>query len=39
MFTLALTLTPGDYELRVSQADAAGSDQELNVDTRNFNVR
>ena len=39
VFTLALTLTPGDYELRVAQADPSGSDQELNVDTRSFSVR
>lgn len=39
VFTLALSLSPGNYELRVSQVDAAGTNQELNVDTRNFNVR
>jgi len=39
LFTLALTLTPGDYELRVSQVDTSGNDQELNVDTRRFAVR
>ncbi len=39
VFTLALTLGPGDYELRVSQADTSGNDQELNVDTRSFSVR
>lgn len=39
VFTLALSLSSGSYELRVSQVDAAGTSQELNVDTRNFNVR
>ncbi|BAS09080.1 hypothetical protein AHiyo4_25020 [Arthrobacter sp. Hiyo4] len=39
VFTLALTLSSGSYELRVSQVDAAGTSQDLNVDTRNFNVR
>jgi hypothetical protein len=39
VFTLALTLTPGNYELRVAQADTSGNDQELNVDTRSFSVR
>ncbi|WP_235564225.1 GerMN domain-containing protein [Arthrobacter sp. Soil762] len=39
VFTLALSLSSGNYELRVSQVDAAGTSQELNVDTRNFNVR
>jgi hypothetical protein len=39
VFTLALTLTPGNYELRVAQADTSGNDQELNVDTRGFIVR
>jgi hypothetical protein len=37
LFTLSLNLTSGTYELRVSQADK-GSGQELNVDTRKFNV-
>jgi spore germination protein GerM len=39
LFTLALSLSPGSYELRVSQVDDASSGPELNVDTRNFNVR
>ncbi|HEY8754561.1 MAG TPA: GerMN domain-containing protein [Arthrobacter sp.] len=39
LFTLSLSLSPGSYELRVSQVDAAGGGQELNVDTRSFNVR
>ncbi|QHK19204.1 hypothetical protein GU243_04915 [Pseudarthrobacter psychrotolerans] len=39
LFTLALSLSAGSYELRVSQVDAAGSGQELNVDSRNFKVR
>lgn len=39
LFTLALSLTSGNYELRVSQVDPAGGGQELNVDTRSFNVR
>lgn len=39
LFTLALSLTSGNYELRVSQVDAAGNGQELGVDTRTFNVR
>ena len=39
LFTLALSLSAGSYELRVSQVDAAGSGQDLNVDTRSFNVR
>ncbi|MCU1436313.1 MAG: hypothetical protein JWR71_3038 [Pseudarthrobacter sp.] len=39
VFTLALSLSSGRYELRVSQADDGGSGQEeLNVDTRKFNV-
>lgn len=38
LFTLALSLASGSYELRVSQVDPAGSSQELNVDTRNFRV-
>ncbi len=37
LFTLALSLSSGNYELRVSQVDA-GTGQELNVDTRNFTV-
>ena len=39
VFTLALNLSAGSYELRVSQVDAGGSGPELNVDTRTFNVR
>jgi spore germination protein GerM len=39
LFTLALTLTRGDYELRVSQVDPTGNQQDLNVDTRSFSVR
>lgn len=39
LFTLALSLTSGNYELRVSQVDPAGGGQELNVDTRSFNVK
>jgi hypothetical protein len=38
LFTLALTLSAGNYELRVSQVDAGGSGQELYVDTRTFRV-
>ncbi|HEY8700575.1 MAG TPA: GerMN domain-containing protein [Arthrobacter sp.] len=38
-FTLNLTLTSGNYELRVSQADTSGNQQDLNVDTRGFTVR
>lgn len=37
LFTLALSLSSGSYELRVSQSDGSNSD-ELNVDTRKFNV-
>ncbi|MET4591384.1 hypothetical protein ABIA70_003008 [Arthrobacter sp. 754] len=37
LFTLALSLSAGKYELRVAQVDA-GNGQELNVDTRNFRV-
>jgi Sporulation and spore germination len=37
LFTLSLSLSAGTYELRVSQSDGA-SGQELNVDTRKFNV-
>lgn len=36
-FTLALSLSSGSYELRVWQSDG-GSGEELNVDTRKFNV-
>ena len=39
LFTLNLTLTSGNYELRVSQEDTSGNQQELNVDTRGFRVR
>ncbi|MCU1517368.1 MAG: hypothetical protein JWQ75_2089 [Pseudarthrobacter sp.] len=39
VFTLALTLATGDYELRVSQADTSGGEKELYVDTRSFAVR
>lgn len=39
LFTLALSLSSGNYELRVSQVDTDGSSRELNVDTRAFNVR
>ncbi|MET3204840.1 MULTISPECIES: GerMN domain-containing protein [unclassified Arthrobacter] len=39
VFTLALSLSAGNYELRVSQVETAGSSQELNLDTRNFSVR
>jgi hypothetical protein len=38
LFTLSLSLPPGTYELRVWQADGS-SGQELNVDTRKFNVK
>lgn len=37
VFTLALSLSSGSYELRVSQAEG-GNSEELNADTRNFNV-
>jgi hypothetical protein len=37
MFTLALSLSSGSYELRVWQSDG-GNGGELNVDTRKFNV-
>ncbi|XAS69697.1 GerMN domain-containing protein [Micrococcaceae bacterium Sec5.7] len=39
VFTLALNLGAGNYELRVSQVDPAQSEQELNVDTRGFSIR
>lgn len=39
LFTLALSLSAGSYELRVSQVDVDGGGQDLNVDTRGFNVR
>jgi spore germination protein GerM len=38
VFTLALTLTPGNYELRVSQVDTSGNRQDLYVDSRSFSV-
>ena len=37
-FTLALTLPPGDYELRVGQA-GSGGEPDRNEDTRTFTVR
>lgn len=39
VFTLALTLPAGDYELRVSQSSAEGAPQDLYEDTRGFKVR
>lgn len=39
LFTLALSLSSGNYELRVSQVDDADNGQEPSVDTRTFNVR
>lgn len=38
VFTLALSLSSGSYELRVSQVDGSSRGAELNVDTRNFDV-
>ncbi|NUS35355.1 MAG: GerMN domain-containing protein [Pseudarthrobacter sp.] len=37
-FTLALTLPPGDYELRVAQS-GSGGEPDRNEDTRTFKVR
>ncbi len=39
LFSLALTLSSGSYELHVSQVGEAGSGEERNMDTRNFKVR
>lgn len=39
VFTLALNLEAGNYELRVSQLDPVHSVQELNVETRGITVR
>ncbi|MFC4396278.1 GerMN domain-containing protein [Arthrobacter sedimenti] len=38
VFTLALNLPPGDYELRVAQAGSSG-EPDKNEDTRSFKVR
>jgi spore germination protein GerM len=39
LFSLAVNLAPGNYEVRVSQIDPGHSDVELNVDTRGFSVK
>jgi spore germination protein GerM len=39
LFTFAVTLDPGDYEVRVSQLQDGNPAQDLNVDTRGFTVK
>jgi hypothetical protein len=39
LFTLALTLPEGDYELRVAQASTSEGQQDSSEDTRGFKVR